>query len=285
MSRAWPAGRAPRTGPLTGERPRKGVTPRSLVALHDAGYRAVLDRLGAGWVLDVGCGEGFETVRLAGGGRFVLGVDRDRAAAGTAHETGSGAVVVARMDALALGLRAGAFDAAVSSHLIEHFVRPEDHVVELARVLAPGGTAYFLTPNAPADFENPFHLRLFRVDELAELLARYFAEVWVAGIDAPAPVKADFAARRAKAERVLRLDVFDLRHRMPRRWYLAIYTALLPLAYRFLARDAGAEGTGSAPGADGEWSVIESVDDTTLVLFAVCRGPKRPSNANAPSPH
>ncbi len=50
---------------LTGERPMQGATPDSLLALHDAGYREVLARLGPGVVVDVGCGIGDETERLA----------------------------------------------------------------------------------------------------------------------------------------------------------------------------------------------------------------------------
>ena len=39
---------------LTGERPMAGATPDSLLAFHDAGYREMAARLGAGTVLDVG---------------------------------------------------------------------------------------------------------------------------------------------------------------------------------------------------------------------------------------
>ena len=39
-------------GRLTGERPQQGVTPDSLLTLHDAGYRAVAERLGDGPLLD-----------------------------------------------------------------------------------------------------------------------------------------------------------------------------------------------------------------------------------------
>ena len=52
------------TSRLTGERPQQGVTPDSLLALHEAGYRAVLDRIGPGRILDVGCGQGFESARF-----------------------------------------------------------------------------------------------------------------------------------------------------------------------------------------------------------------------------
>ena len=57
---------------LTGERPMQGVTPDSLLALHAAGYRSVIERLGAGPMLDVGCGQGFESVRFVADGRPVF---------------------------------------------------------------------------------------------------------------------------------------------------------------------------------------------------------------------
>ena len=286
----------PRPARITGERPRRGATPDSLLALHDAGYRAVLERLGSGRVLDVGCGEGFETLRFAGDGREVLGVDYAADATAAARRVARGApgraavdsspegpapvlalapvpaLSVAQMDAASLGLAGGAFDAVCSSHLIEHFRDPSDHVAEVARVTADTGTAFFLTPNAPADFENPFHLRLFGPGDLAGLLSEHFGDVRVEGVDASARVKADFAARRAKARRFLRLDVLDLRHRIPRRWYVALYTRLLPLAYALVAGRQRED----APRITAEdWFVTELVDETTLVLFAVCRRPRR----------
>jgi SAM-dependent methyltransferase len=268
-----------RAGRLTGERPQQGVTPDSLLALHAAGYRAVIERLGPGRLLDVGCGQGFESVQLAGEGRTVVGVDYSAEATGSALAGfGARGLRVGRMDALRLGLADGSFDWACSSHLIEHFTEPERHVAEVARVLAPGGAAFFLTPNEPADFENPFHLHLFGRRELAETLGRHFDDVWLGGVDAVPRVKDDFAARRAKAEKLLRLDVLDLRHRIPHRWYVAAYTRLLPLAYRLVAR-------GDAGGVTGitadDWFVTEDLDDTTLVLFAVARGPRR---AGSPTP-
>lgn len=264
----------------TGERPREGVTPSSLLTLHLAGYRAVHDRLGTGRILDVGCGEGFATSRLVAPGRTVIGVDADAAAVAAAAAAAAAAqegragrdpnVVVGRMDALALAFGTGSFDAVCSSHVVEHFAHPELHVAETARVLADAGTAYYLTPNAPADFENPYHLCLFGPAELEALLRRYYADVCVRGLDAGERVKADFAARRAKAARLLRIDVLGLRHHIPRRWYVALYARLLPFAYRLVAR--GGETTTFSV---GDWFVRDAIDETTPVLFAQCRGPRR----------
>jgi SAM-dependent methyltransferase len=262
---------------LTGERPQQGVTPDSLLALHAAGYQAVIDRLGPGRLLDIGCGQGFESVGFVGDGRRVVGVDYSAEATSTAAARyGGQGLSVARMDALRLGLAGGSFDWVCSSHLIEHFTKPEEHVAEIARVLADGGAAFFLTPNEPADFENPFHVHLFGRVELAALLDRYFEDVWLGGVDAVDHVKADFAARRVKANRLLKLDVLDLRHRIPHRWYVAAYTRLLPLAYRLVARGD----TGGTTGITAEdWFVTDQLDDTTLVLFAVCRRPRRTGRA------
>ena len=258
---------------LTGERPMEGVTPDSLLALHAAGYRTVIERLGPGAVLDVGCGQGFESVRLLADDRTVTGVDysADAVAFARDHWSDTG-LRVAQMNALALGLAGGSFRWACSSHLIEHFDEPEGHVRELARVLADDGTAFFLTPNAPADFENPFHIHLFEPDELRAMLGRHFHDVTVQGLDPTDSVKADFTARRVKANKVLRLDVFDLRHRIPRSWYIAAYTRALPIAYKVMARGDSGGSTGIT--AD-DFSVTDHLDATTMVLFASASRPRR----------
>ncbi|MGH9109827.1 MAG: class I SAM-dependent methyltransferase [Acidimicrobiales bacterium] len=270
---------------LTGERPKQGATPASLLSLHDAGYGAVaaaLDRSTARLVLDIGAGEGFESVRLATRGRTVLAVDRDegalRSASARRGSVAAGSrLALARMDALLLALASGSFDAVCSSHLIEHFSEPDRHVEEVARVLSPGGTAYFLTPNAPCDFENPFHIHLFGRAELSQTLGRYFAEVDVRGIDGDERVKQDLARRRARAERILRLDVLGLRHRIPRSLYVYAYSRALPIAYRLLARrdGRGDSGDDGDPISEANWFTVDQPTEATLVLYATCRGARR----------
>ena len=258
---------------LTGERPQQGVTPDSLLALHEAGYRAVLDVLGQGRILDVGCGQGFESARFLAPGREVVGVDYSTDAVATAAARyGPEGLRVAQMDAVGLAFGQASFDWACSSHLIEHFSDPEPHVAELARVLKDDGRACVLTPNKPTDFENPFHVHLFDRAELRTILERHFGDVWLGGVDAAPHVKADLEARRLKAAKLLKLDAFDLRHRMPHEWYVWAYTRLLPVAYKLVAREDSGGATGIT--AD-DWFVTDDPDDTTLVLFAVARAPRR----------
>jgi SAM-dependent methyltransferase len=258
---------------LTGERPQQGVTPDSLLALHAAGYRTVIERLGSGTVLDVGCGQGFESARFLAPGRRVVGVDYSAEAVELAKRTySSSGLEAAQMNALALGFAEGSFEWACSSHLIEHFDEPEGHVAELARVLTDDGTVFFLTPNAPADFENPFHIHLFEPTELRSLLSKYFRDVTVQGLDAVPHVKADFTARRLKAQKVLKLDFLDLRHKIPRSWYVGIYTRALPIAYKLIARGDSGGTTGIT--AD-DFFVTDDLDTTTMVLFATASRPRR----------
>ncbi|HEX7459659.1 MAG TPA: class I SAM-dependent methyltransferase [Acidimicrobiales bacterium] len=258
---------------LTGERPMEGVTPDSLLALHAAGYRTVIERLGAGTVLDIGCGQGFESARFLADDRRVVGVDYSHEAVDLARANWSAAgLEVAQMNALALGLTTGSFAWACSSHLIEHFDDPAGHVAAVVRVLDDDGTVFFLTPNAPADFENPFHIHLFEPPELRAMLSTYFHDVTIQGLDAVPHVKADFTARRVKAEKVLRLDFLDLRHKIPRSWYVGFYAWALPIAYKVIARGDSGGSTGIT--AD-DFFVTDDLDATTMVLFATASRPRR----------
>lgn len=252
----------------------QGATPDSLLALHDAGYREVLARLGPGCVLDVGCGTGDETARLCGPDRLVVGVDYD---AETAVEGGrrpppeAGTLRFAAMDGSRIGVRDASVDYVVSSHIIEHFTAPERHVAELARVVRPDGTAFVVTPNAPADFENPFHVYLFEPEQLRSMLQLFFADVEVLGLDGSPELKADFAGRRARGERILRWDRLGLRRRIPRRTYVWTYERALPLVYRMI----GAADSGIGSGIDeGHLALSPEIRSDTPVLFAVARAPR-----------
>jgi SAM-dependent methyltransferase len=258
----------------------EGATPDSLLALHDAGYREVLARLGPGVVVDVGCGIGAETERLATPDRLVIGADYSTETVRLAATTNgpraltSGPLQFMASDGAVLGLRDRSVDYVVSSHIIEHFVNPALHAIELARVLRTDGTALVITPNAPADFENPFHVYLFEPEHLVSLLSLFFDDVTCFGIDGDDVLKADFAARRASGERLLKLDPLNLRHRIPRRAYVYGYERILPVTYKLLGR--GNSGVGSGIDAS-HFSLRDDVRPDTPVLFAVARRPRIPS--------
>lgn len=251
----------------------QGETPDSLLALHAAGYREVRERMGVGRCLDVGCGLGDESVGFTAVDRFVVGVDYDPETAATAvSDHGSTGLRTECADGSRLGLRADAFDNVCSSHLIEHFTEPLHHVREVARVLAPEGTAFFLTPNEPADFENPYHVHLFDAASLRGMLEDCFADVEIYGLEGNQAVLEDFATRRAMAEKMLRLDPFGLRHKLPRRAFVWLHATGRRVAYRFTNTDQTGGDSGITE-ADLFIGPEAEITDQTLVLFGVCREP------------
>lgn len=263
---------------LTGERPIEGKTPSSLLALHEAGYREVLARVeGPGRLIDLGCGLGDGSARFLAPGRQVVGLDYDAATAAAARHAHGGLDTVCS-DGAVLALRPGSADWVCSSHLIEHFTAPEGHVADISRVLADDGAAFFITPNAPADFENPYHVHLFEPGALAAMLGRHFHDVEVQGLDGDEVVKADFARRRRLARRLLRLDVLGLRHRLPRRWYVGLHAVARRVAYPVLALAARRRQDAPEPVIADRFALtggIDTIEPSTLVLFAVARRPRR----------
>lgn len=121
--------------------PRDEMLERLLV---DAG-------VGAGMrVIDVGCGRGDVSVRLArlvGPRGHVLGVDRDPTAlalaAARVRELDLAHVEFVASDLAALALPAGAFDAAVGRRVLMYVPDPVGAVAALARALRPGGVVVF----------------------------------------------------------------------------------------------------------------------------------------------
>ena len=210
-------------------------------------------------VLDIGCGLGTESKLLARDDRTVIGLDYDLGTAGLAQAAIDGVVCG---DARRLPFRTNSLDWVSSSHIIEHFTDPERHVAEIARVLRPGGRLVVLTPNAPADFENPFHVHLFSLDMFGELLNKYFDTAEVSGLTGNVETMKTFEQRRRAGRRLLALDPFGLRHRLPTRALTGLHSIGRRVVYPLL-RSADESIT-----AD-DFEVInrsESIDDSTLVL-------------------
>ena len=251
---------------LTGERPMQGATPDSLLAFHDAGYREVVARLGPGVVVDVGCGVGDETAAprrarpARGRRRLQRGDDAGRRPAST--RATDGAATSARATARALGLRDRSVDYIVSSHIIEHFMNPALHVAELARVLRARRHRVRDHPERARRLREPVPRVPVRAASSSCRCCRCSSKTSTClGLEGDDVLHADFAARRASGERLLRLDVFGLRHRIPRRAYVWTYERVLPLAYRMLGSERTGIGSGPRRGATSSRPSV--VDDAT----------------------
>jgi 2-polyprenyl-3-methyl-5-hydroxy-6-metoxy-1,4-benzoquinol methylase len=125
---------------------------------HEMRYDLVADAVrralpAGGRVLDVGCGSALVADRLTDVDAFYVGMDFGGhhvhyAQSKLASSPGRLRSAVGQADGAKLPFTDGSFDVVVMSEVIEHLLRPELAVWEVARVLADGGTFIMTTNNA-----------------------------------------------------------------------------------------------------------------------------------------
>jgi 2-polyprenyl-3-methyl-5-hydroxy-6-metoxy-1,4-benzoquinol methylase len=149
-----------------------------LAASHVHRYEVAAAALAGDRVLDLCCGTGFGSRRLAATAASVLGVDVSEEAIAAARESLEEAmqarVSFAPADALTF-LRAcppERFDAVVCFEGIEHVPDPEALVAELARLAEAGVRVLVSLPNSKGfEEENDFHVTDFGYEEMQTLIA------------------------------------------------------------------------------------------------------------------
>src|SRR5687767_13347057 len=174
---------------LTGERTLPDVPEENYwYRRHLVVYEWIAARVAGRDVVDMACGEGYGADVLArAGARSVVGVDANP----EAHEH-------ARLRYGREGLRfdrdlvdswQGEVDAVSFLQTIEHVEEPGPVLDHFKGLLRPGGVAYVSTPNvltlAPKGAErsgNPWHVREYRAEEFAGLLAAHFSHVELHGL-------------------------------------------------------------------------------------------------------
>jgi len=173
---------------LTGERTLPDVPDENYwFRRHLVVYEWIAEQVAGLDVVDMACGEGYGADVLAGRGASVVGVDANP----EAHEH-------ARLRYPRANLRferdlVDSFsedcDAVVFLQTIEHLEDPAAVLDHFRSILRPGGTAYISTPNvltlAPkgaARSGNPWHVREYRAEEFAGLLAAHFPRVELYGL-------------------------------------------------------------------------------------------------------
>lgn len=215
-------------------------------------------------VLDVASGAGFGARMLAdAGAAFTVGCDLSvEALRQSRREFGKGGLQFVPSDATTLPFGDATFDVVVSFETIEHLQQRERFVAELHRVLRPGGTLFLSTPNVAitgAYPRNPFHVHEYTRDELASLLANYFADVTMLGQQLSsrfhvAPFLPGYDRARTAAD-AIRLLCWKVCNRLPFAWKDLLSRAVL--------------GRGFYPSA-GDY-LFASDTAAAHVLLAVCR--------------
>jgi SAM-dependent methyltransferase len=231
---------------------------------HRAEYRLSASLLGAGRVLDLGCGTGHSWEELSP--RETVGVDVEaRALEGQSRETH-------RADMRSLPFARDTFDSVVSVQSIEHVPDPERVLAEVVRVLRPAGRAIFVTPNRLTfgrhdEIIDPYHYVEYDAAQLRDLCARFFHQVEVSGLRVSERYRAIHDDERRELNRLLSRDPLRLRRLVPRTVRQRLYD-------RRLSGDRVAPRPGALEiGVEDFWRSPDRLE-TAIDLFATCTRPR-----------
>lgn len=249
---------------ITGERvmtPEGGFNPTW--QRHVAAYGLAEPFFGPGRILDLGCGIGHSYHLLSP--RETVGTDIDEGALkGQDRET-----VVADMRELPFAN--GSFESVLSVHSLEHVPDPERVISEVFRILEPGGTAVFVTPNRltfgrPDEIIDPFHYIEFDWQQLDELCRERFTEVELAGIFGSPAYMALFENERRALDRLLAKDPLRVRKLVPMKARQKLYDLMLD-RYR---KDPDPAAATIGP---EDFSLGREDLENALDVVAICRKP------------
>jgi SAM-dependent methyltransferase len=193
-------------------------------------------------------------------------VDADPAAlAGQERET-----VVADMRELPFG--DASFASVLSVHSVEHVPDPDSVLAEAARVLEPGGTAVFVTPNRltfarPDEIIDPYHYVEFDTAQLRALCEPRFEQSELRGLFGSERYLELVREERVKLDRLLGLDPLRLRRLVPRGVRQRLYD-------RELRRNRREEDPRAAAITSSDFELRENDPGACLDLCAICRSPR-----------
>lgn len=134
-------------------------------------------------VLDIACGEGYGSTLLAARAASVVGVDVSSEA--VAHAERKYSLKNLRFqtgDCRSIPIEASSVDVVVSFETIEHLEEHEEYMLEIRRVLKPGGLLIISSPNREkyegrGVEKNPFHKKELSQIEFAVLMRNHFRHV------------------------------------------------------------------------------------------------------------
>jgi SAM-dependent methyltransferase len=180
--------------------------------MYQKAYEVLFSRVSGKLVLDLGCNDGFGSSLLASRAGEVVGVDVSaKSLKEAAAQYGSRSLHFMPVDGISLPFRDATFDFVVSFQVIEHISDYDAYLSEIRRVLRPGGSAVFTTPNAKIRLDpgmrpwNALHVKEFAASELEALLRKWFPSVTLSGLfGTPDIYKIEFdrvQAHLAKARR------------------------------------------------------------------------------------
>lgn len=237
------------------------VFQRSLLAYYKAA------ELVSGRVLEIGTGGGYGIEVISPRAESFVTVDKTAPPAGVMEQRDN--VEFRRMTVPPLeGLKSGSFDFVISFQVIEHIKDDAQTIAEICRVLKEGGKLVISTPNKPMSLtRNPWHVREYDAAEFRALLAARFDTIEAYGVEGNEKVMRYYENNRRSVQALMRYDILDLQHRLPRR--------LLQIPYDIMnrrnRRKLLSQDTGLASGITMDDYSVVPVHDGCFDLFYVAQ--------------
>jgi len=237
------------------------VFQRSLLAYLEAAKRI------SGKVLEIGTGSGYGVEIIAPHTDEFVTVDKYHADITNIPAFKEHNVQFIQLNIPPLsGIASGAYDYVITFQVIEHI--PKDHffLEEISRVLKPGGQLIVTTPNKKMSItRNPWHVREYTVEELRQLLSKYFDKVEALGVFGNEKIMDYYHRNRQSVERITRFDIFNLQHRLPRQLLQIPYDILNRMNRKKLLQ----QNQQLTTGITHEDYFIRQADDSCFDLFFV----------------
>ncbi len=190
-----------------------------------------------GYILEVGCGEGYGTSLLSQNVRKIVGLEVDKKTVSCAlskYETRNTSFQL--YNGMEITYEDAVFDGVVSFQVVEHIKNDINFITEIFRVLKKKGIFIISTPNKTYRLRpnqkpwNRFHVREYYPSELENLLKAKFSGVRILGLKGNEEInKAEF--KRIKQNlRIISLDPLNLRGLIP----LSIEASVLRVIRRII---------------------------------------------------
>jgi 2-polyprenyl-3-methyl-5-hydroxy-6-metoxy-1,4-benzoquinol methylase len=182
-----------------------------------------------GDLIEIGCGVGRGIEVLLKKCKTYTTIDKNEEALGELRRQFSGLKFITASVPPFAGAASGGFDCLVTCQVIEHVEDDHLFVDEIHRVLKPGGVAIITTPNIKMTLSrNPWHVREYTKEELKALVSRKFSDVRLMGVYGDEKVNSYYEKNKESVRKIMRFDIFDLQHKLPR--------AVLQVPYELLNR-------------------------------------------------
>lgn len=183
-----------------------------------------VSNLVSGNLLEIGCGTGRGVAVLADKISSYTGVDKNEALMMQLSKQYPSFKFIDMFLPPLKDIPSDSFDFVVTFQVIEHIENDDYFLKEAARVLKPGGKLYLTTVNKLFSLtRNPWHVREYLADELAQLMQKHFSSVETLGVHGNEKVMAYYEENKKSVAKITRFDIFNLQYKLPRTWLQVPY--------------------------------------------------------------